>query len=111
MAVNKLTQEELQQLQQIQNNQRAVVQEFGQIALAQLDLDKRQENAETFLNNLRNSESELAKALEEKYGPGNINLESGEIVTQEPIATGTDSVDLPEIQKEETKKPAKADKK
>jgi hypothetical protein len=102
MAVSKLTQEELQQLQQIQNSNRAVVQELGQVALAQIDLDKRQENAETFLENLRKSEADLAKVLQDKYGRGNINLETGEFISEDPIPTGTESVELPKLEKEET---------
>lgn len=110
MAVNKLTEEELQQLQQIQNQNRAVVQEFGQIALAELDNDKRRENAENYLENLRKSEADLAKALETKYGRGNINLETGEFISEDPIPTGADSVDLPKVETDkaevETEEPA-----
>lgn len=101
MATSKLTQEELQQLQQTQNSNQALVQELGQIALAQIDLDKRQENAETFLDNLRKSEADIAKALEDKYGRGSINLETGEIVTEDPIPTGNESVELPKLSKDE----------
>tara|TARA_X000001316_G_C922073_1_gene36864 strand:- start:2347 stop:2694 length:348 start_codon:yes stop_codon:yes gene_type:complete len=103
MATSKLTQEEMQQLQQTQNSNRALVQELGQIALAQIELDKRQENAETFLDNLRKSEADIAKALEDKYGQGSINLETGEIITEDTIPTGTESVELPKVEKEETK--------
>ena len=114
MANNKLTKEELQSLTDIRNKNNAVVQEFGSIALAQLDLDKRQENAENFLNNLRQEESKLAKELEDKYGRGNINLETGEFVSDEPIATGAESVDLPQIEEPadtEVEEPKKEDKK
>lgn len=114
MANNKLTKEELQSLTDIRNKNNAVVQEFGNIALAQLDLDKRQENAENFLNNLRQEESNLAKELEDKYGRGNINLETGEFVSDEPIATGAESVDLPQIEEPadtEVEEPKKEDKK
>ena len=109
MANNKLTKEELQSLQDIRNNNAAVIQEFGNIAITQLDVDKRKASAENFLNNLRTSEAELAKKLEEKYGRGNINLETGEFISDEPIATGAESVDLPEIEepvevKEDAKK-------
>ncbi len=80
MANNKLTKEELQSLQDIRNNNAAVIQEFGNIAITQLDVDKRKASAENFLNNLR-----------------------------APIATGAESVDLPEIEepvevKEDAKK-------
>ena len=102
MAVSKLTEEELLQLQQIQNNNQAIVREFGQIAIAELDLDKRRENAETFLDNLRKAETETAKTLEEKYGRGNINLQSGEFVSEDPIPTGAEDVSLPKLEKQES---------
>lgn len=110
MATNKLTQEELQQLQQIQTNNRAVTQEFGQIAILQLDLNNRKANAETYLDNLRKSEVELAKALEDKYGKGSINLETGEIETEDPIPTGAPAVEIPKLQKQGEEKKEKADK-
>ena len=50
MANNKLTKEELQSLQDIRNNNAAVIQEFGNIAITQLDVDKRKASAENFLN-------------------------------------------------------------
>jgi len=102
MATTKLSNEELQQLQQIQNKNRAVVQELGQIALAEIDLDKRQENAETFLENLRKEEAELGKALQDKYGQGNVNLETGEFEGVEATSTGAETVEIPKIVKEET---------
>ena len=115
MATNKLTQEELQQLQQIQSSNQAVVQEFGQIALAELELEKRRENAESFLDNLRQNEASLGKSLEDKYGRGNINLETGEFISADPIPTGADSVELPKLEKEEApaveEKPKKESKK
>ena len=111
MATNKLTQEELQKLQQIQSSNTAVVQEFGQIALAELDLQNRRKNAENFLANLRNDETELAKSLEEKYGRGSINIETGEFISEDPIPTGAESVELPKLEKEELAKEAKESKK
>lgn len=94
MAVSKLTQEELQQLQQIQNNNQAVIQELAQVALAQINLKKRQENVETFLENLRKSEADLVKTLQDKYGIGNINLETGEFVSEDPIITGKEEAEV-----------------
>ena len=101
MATTNLSNEELQQLQQIQNKNRAVVQELGQIALAEIDLDKRQENAENYLENLRKEEAELGKALQDKYGQGNVNLETGEFEGAEATSTGAETVDIPKIVKEE----------
>jgi hypothetical protein len=86
MANQKLTREELEKLQEIQQKNQALVSELGQIGLAQLNLDKRQENAETYLENLRKEESEFAKELEDKYGTGSIDLEKGEFIPSEQPA-------------------------
>lgn len=99
MAKVKLTKDELQKLQTIQSNSRAAVYEFGQISLAEIDLQKRKDAALNYLNNLRNEESELAKVLEEKYGTGNINITTGEFEAAETVATGADSVELPKLDK------------
>lgn len=111
MANIKLSDEELQNLQQIQNGNKAVVTELGQIALAQLDLDKRQENVETFIDNLRTNETQLAKALEEKYGKGTINIDTGEFLPSETIATGAPEVNLPTLEGQEVDVEEKKDKK
>jgi hypothetical protein len=97
MANQKLTREELEKLQEIQQKNAAVIQELGQIGLAQINIEKRQENAEAYLENLRKDESAFAKELEEKYGSGTINLEKGEFIpseqpAQEAPATETKTV-------------------
>jgi hypothetical protein len=98
MATQKLTREELEKLQEIQQKNSALVQELGQIGLAQINLEKRQENAEKYLDGLREEESAFAKELEEKYGTGSIDLEKGEFIpseqpAQEAPATETKTVE------------------
>lgn len=90
MANQKLTREELEKLQEIQQKNQALVNELGQIGLAQLNIDKRQENAETYLENLRKEESTFAKELEDKYGTGSIDLEKGEFIPSENPATAVE---------------------
>jgi len=98
MANQKLTREELEKLQEIQQKNSALVQELGQIGLAQINLEKRQENAEKYLDGLRDEESAFAKELEDKYGTGSIDLEKGEFIpseqtVQEAPATETKTVE------------------
>lgn len=97
MAIKKLTKAEVQKLKDLQSNNRALVQELGQISLTQINLDKRSANAQTFLTNLRQEEDKISADLQSKYGSGNINLETGEIDIIEVESTGTESVDLPKI--------------
>ena len=78
MKAIKLTEEEVQALEKIKSHNESAVKEFGLISIAQLNLDKRKERAETFLTNLKNSEIAIAESLEEKYGKGTVNLTTGE---------------------------------
>lgn len=80
MQNQKLTREELEKLQELQQKQTALVNELGQIGLAQLNLDRRQDNAEKFLDQLRQDESDFIKELESKYGAGSIDIPKGEFI-------------------------------
>jgi len=82
MANQKLTDEELATIKQLQERNDAVVKEFGQISLLQMGLEKRSENAKEYLEQLRAQEEAFGKELTEKYGSGTINMD-----TQEFIAT------------------------
>jgi hypothetical protein len=94
MENQKLTQEELQQIADLQNKNRAVVSEFGEIELIKLSIEARVENAKKFLAELREAEQTFGKELSEKYGDGTVDLQSGEFVpapaqeeaTEEPAA-------------------------
>lgn len=78
MKATKLTVDEIKALEKIENNNVSVIREFGLINIAQLNLNQRNSRAEKFLNDLRESEVRVAKALEDKYGPGTVNLTTGE---------------------------------
>ena len=62
----------------IENHNVSIIREFGLINIAQLNLNERNKRAEKFLTDLRESEVRIAKALEDKYGPGTVNLTTGE---------------------------------
>ncbi|MDA7492403.1 hypothetical protein N8445_00390 [bacterium] len=80
MANQKLTQEELDKLQELSNKNNALVQELGTISLAEINLDDRKAKAEEFLAELRESEKGLVQELEDKYGIGSIDLKEGEFI-------------------------------
>ena len=80
MENQKLTQEELQQIADLQNKNRAIVSEFGEIELVKLNVEARVENAKKFLAELREAEQAFGKELSEKYGDGTVDLQSGEFV-------------------------------
>ena len=80
MENTKLSPEEFQQIQALQEKNRAITLEFGEIELIKLNLERRTENAKKFLNNLREEENSFGKELSEKYGDGTVDLTTGEFV-------------------------------
>ena len=83
MENQKLLQEELQLIDDIQKRMQAVKTELGQLALAKIDLKNRKVNVENYLTETQEMETKLVKDLEEKYGKGTIDLESGTFI---PVA-------------------------
>jgi len=82
MANQKLLQEEIQQIQDVQNRMQAVKTELGQLALAKIDLKNRKTNVENYLVETQEIEATLVKELEDKYGRGSIDLQKGEFVPE-----------------------------
>ena len=80
MENTKLSQEELQSIQQLQEKNRAIVIEFGEIELIKLNLERRAESAKKFLAELREEENTFGKELSDKYGDGTVDLSTGEFV-------------------------------
>lgn len=72
-----LSQEEVQSLKILKENTEKITQEFGLIKLATLNLEAREENAENLLVKLKTQETQIVKALEEKYGQGSIDIDKG----------------------------------
>jgi hypothetical protein len=83
MANKKLTKEEIKQIEELQQKQGVLIQELGQISLTKINLKERQNSAKEFLAELKKTEAELVKSLEETYGVGSIDLKSGEFVSSE----------------------------
>jgi len=78
MENKKLSQQELQQIKDIQTKNQAVLSELGQIELIKLELKARRQNAEQFVKELEQQQKTLAEYLESIYGKGSINPETGE---------------------------------
>ena len=77
--VRKVTPEELIQLKSVKQRMNQVVNELGQISIAEINLDARREKAETFYQETKDLQTSLVRLLTEKYGDGNIDLDTGEI--------------------------------
>ncbi len=79
MENKTLSQEELQQLQELREKEATIMQNIGYI-----EVIHRQQIDSMFIeyNSLKSHQEELAKSLQTKYGDGNINLTTGEF---EPV--------------------------
>lgn len=74
----KLESQDLQRLLDVDQRWKAVVQELGQISLAELNLKQKKESVERFLEQTKDLEQKAARLLEEKYGKGSVDITTGE---------------------------------
>ena len=86
MENQKLTQEELQQLTDIQQKRDNLMFELSQIGILKLNLQTREDRVKDFHKDLITEENAVGQQLTEKYGDGSLNLETGEFV---PTPQGT----------------------
>jgi len=82
----KLTQEEIQSIQDLQARYNQTIFEIGaaeaQLIVFQEQMNKLNEDKKNLVSDLKSieqKESELVKSLQEKYGQGNIDIQTGEI--------------------------------
>lgn len=80
MENTKLTVEEIEKLQQIQQKNAAVATEFGNLEIAKLQVEARKTEVVEFFNKLKEDEQAFGKELSDKYGNGSIDLEAGEFI-------------------------------
>jgi len=81
METKVLTQEEVQQLRDVQQERLTLVEQFGILEYNIQDLEQQKQQLKTILANLKQKEIELGKTLQEKYGDGTINIEKGEFTS------------------------------
>ena len=81
METNKLSQQQLQQLKSIQQKNQAVVQELGQIQILKLQLQKREQTAQQYLEDLLQEQEQIAQEIESTFGKGSIDIETGEFTS------------------------------
>lgn len=75
--VTKLTEQELQQIKELQQQQETLISNFGQIEYQIQVLELQKEKFIEQLEQIRIKETEVAKELSQKYGNGSIDLEKG----------------------------------
>jgi hypothetical protein len=80
MEKKVLTQEEIQSLKNIQNNQSLLIEQLGILEYRILVLEKEKQKLKQTLQNQLEEEEKIGKQLQQKYGDGNIDLEKGEFI-------------------------------
>jgi hypothetical protein len=78
----KLTEEDLKLIDNLKKNKENFFLELGQIKYNEILLEKRNDNAFDFLAKLKEQEMSTMKQLENKYGKGSINLDTGEFIPE-----------------------------
>ena len=73
----KLSQEEVQTLSQLQSDQQTLINSFGEVEMRIQLAEIKKDSLVEALTSLQNKEEEIGKTLQDKYGNGTIDLESG----------------------------------
>jgi uncharacterized Rmd1/YagE family protein len=84
MAEVKFTEEELQSIQNLSVKNNDIVNRFGQLAIAKINLEKQSEAVEEEefklheeLDSVKKEEQETLQTITEKYGPGSLDPQTG----------------------------------
>ena len=93
----KFTEKELESLNDLQVKYNTITNQFGQLAIAKLNLEKQTEvvNDQEFklqeeLDQAREQEQEILKDITEKYGPGQLDPQSGVFTPTTEIQQSTE---------------------
>ena len=85
----KFTDDEMASLQELQNTYASISTQFGQLKVSRMNLERQVYNLDEMEDNLekaweenRQTESDLVKSLNEKYGAGSLNPQTGEFIPQ-----------------------------
>lgn len=73
-----LTEEELKQLKELQTQEGEIITRLGELEYQLLVLNTQKDNYKELIFKNRQDGEKLAQTLQEKYGEGNINIETGE---------------------------------
>jgi hypothetical protein len=79
----KLSQDELLEIKNLQVSEKSLVMQFGQLEYRIQSLELQKEQLIENISNLKQQEADIANKLQEKYGDGTINLETGTFTKQD----------------------------
>ena len=79
----KVTEEELKELENFQQNINVITYQLGQLTLRKLNINEEEEVLKTRYKQLLLEEKEIGDKLKEKYGNAQIDLKTGAITNNE----------------------------
>jgi len=83
MENRKLSKEELQKIQELQQRKQNLQMELGRLEVLKLEIEERRRQLIEYGTETSNQEQTLVTDLEESYGKGTIDLEKGEFIPTE----------------------------
>ena len=81
MANKKLTQEEIRQLENLQQQRTSMLVQLGNMEVTMMKLQKEKEKGLEAIKELEQSEQFYYKVLQEKYGQGRLDLQANEFIS------------------------------
>lgn len=75
-----LTKEELDQIKELQENEKTLTTTFGQIEISIQALNAQKQDLINSHNELKQNQNRVANTLQIKYGNGTIDIETGEFI-------------------------------
>ncbi len=83
MANQKLTEEEIKSIKDLQSTRNSIIVELGNLEAYLFDLSTKKTGLQGQLSELAVKDQELGKELSDKYGNGSIDLEKEEFIPQD----------------------------
>lgn len=80
MENKKLSKEELEQIQEVQQRSQLFQNELGRLEAVKLEIQEKRQELIEYNKETVKKERNLAKELEEAYGKGSIDLDKGEFI-------------------------------
>ena len=75
-----LTQEELDKLNQLHKQRQDITGDFGIVEFRIQELELQKEKIIEILNQLKDQEEQFGQKIQDKYGDGSININTGEFI-------------------------------
>ena len=83
MKTEKLTEQEILSVKEIQKIRAEIIDKYGSIEMAIQDLKLQKQEVTEELKEIKSNEITLSQELQSKYGRGTINIDSGEFIGNE----------------------------